>query len=140
MDFAIRPYHPSDLCALYRVCLLTGDSGQDASQLYRDPELLGHIYVAPYAVFEPDLCFWSYRHGFSKPDPHVFRILTARLEARGLRPAEILMVGDRLDNDIEPARAHGWLTWRLARAAQTDVPPPAAGDWVALRRWLALAG
>jgi ribosomal protein S18 acetylase RimI-like enzyme len=57
MPFAIRPYHPSDLYALYRICLLTGDSGADASQLYHDPELLGHFYAAPYAVREPDLCF-----------------------------------------------------------------------------------
>ncbi len=57
MSIAIRPYHPSDLVALYRICLLTGDSGQDASQLYRDPELLGHYYAAPYAVFEPSTCF-----------------------------------------------------------------------------------
>jgi ribosomal protein S18 acetylase RimI-like enzyme len=57
MPFAIRPYHPSDLVALYRVCLLTGDNGNDARQLYRDEELLGHYYAAPYAVLEPDLCF-----------------------------------------------------------------------------------
>jgi ribosomal protein S18 acetylase RimI-like enzyme len=57
MGLAIRPYHPSDLYALYRVCLLTGDSGKDASGLFRDPELLGHFYTAPYAVLEPDLCF-----------------------------------------------------------------------------------
>jgi ribosomal protein S18 acetylase RimI-like enzyme len=57
MPFAIRPYHPSDLYALYRICLLTGDSGADASALFSDEELLGHCYVAPYAVLEPDLCF-----------------------------------------------------------------------------------
>lgn len=57
MPFAIRPYHPSDLCALYRICLQTGDSGADATRLYRDPDLLGHYYAGPYAVFEPDLCF-----------------------------------------------------------------------------------
>lgn len=57
MYFAIRPYHPSDLYSLYQICLKTGDSGQDATALYRDPELLGHIYAAPYAVAEPDLCF-----------------------------------------------------------------------------------
>jgi GNAT superfamily N-acetyltransferase len=57
MTFSIRPYHPSDLVALYRVCLLTGDSGADASGCYRDPELLGHVYVGPYAVLEPDLAF-----------------------------------------------------------------------------------
>lgn len=57
MEFTIHPYHPSDLIALYRICLLTGDNGIDASPLYSDPELLGHFYVAPYAVYEPELCF-----------------------------------------------------------------------------------
>ncbi len=57
MHFALRPYHPSDLYSLYQICLRTGDSGQDATALYRDPELLGHLYAAPYAVAEPDLCF-----------------------------------------------------------------------------------
>jgi ribosomal protein S18 acetylase RimI-like enzyme len=57
MHFAIRPYHPSDLYSLYHICLRTGDSGQDATAIYRDPELLGHIYAAPYAVAEPELCF-----------------------------------------------------------------------------------
>lgn len=57
MNFEIRPYHPSDLSALYRICLLTGDSGKDASGIYLDPDLLGHFYAAPYAVLEPELCF-----------------------------------------------------------------------------------
>jgi ribosomal protein S18 acetylase RimI-like enzyme len=56
-DFRICPYHPSDLPMLYRICLLTGDSGQDATHLYKDLDLLGHLYVAPYALFGPDLCF-----------------------------------------------------------------------------------
>jgi ribosomal protein S18 acetylase RimI-like enzyme len=62
-DFQIRPYHPSDLTMLYRICLLTGDSGEDASQLYQDPDLLGHLYAAPYAVLEPELCFILTRLG-----------------------------------------------------------------------------
>jgi ribosomal protein S18 acetylase RimI-like enzyme len=37
-----------DLPGAYRVCLLTGEAGQDASGLYRDPDLLGHVYVGPY--------------------------------------------------------------------------------------------
>lgn len=37
-----------DLPGAYRTCLLTGDAGDDASALYRDPDLLGHIYVGPY--------------------------------------------------------------------------------------------
>src|SRR5512146_948733 len=57
MSFVIRPYHASDLCALYRICLRTGAHGTDASPLYRDCELLGHYFAGPYAVLEPDLCF-----------------------------------------------------------------------------------
>jgi ribosomal protein S18 acetylase RimI-like enzyme len=37
-----------DMAGAYRTCLLAGDAGQDASALYRDPELLGHVYVGPY--------------------------------------------------------------------------------------------
>lgn len=79
-------------------------------------------------LFTPALTFWSFAHGFSKPDPHVFRLLTARLRALGVAPHETLMVGDRLDNDIEPARAHGWQTWHIA--------PPAADSWARLRKQL----
>ena len=44
-----------DLPGAYRVCLLTGDAGADASGLYRNPDLLGHVYVGPFIVGEPDL-------------------------------------------------------------------------------------
>jgi len=57
MEYAIRPYHPTDLYSLYTICLRTADSGRDASALYRDPALMGHLFAAPYAVAEPDLCF-----------------------------------------------------------------------------------
>ncbi len=63
MAFLIRSYHPSDLCALYRICLLTGDNGADASRMYHDPDLIGHYYAAPYAVYEPDVCFIATYNG-----------------------------------------------------------------------------
>ena len=53
----IRPYRPGDLDALYRICLLTGDSGQDATSQFHDPQLLGHVFAAPYGLFEPSLAF-----------------------------------------------------------------------------------
>ncbi len=61
--FAIRSYHPSDFIALYQVCLRTADSGKDASHLHRDGELVGHIYVGPYVVYEPDLSFTLTNNG-----------------------------------------------------------------------------
>jgi hypothetical protein len=42
-------------------------------------------------LFERDLSVWSFEHGFSKPDPHVLQILTARLAARGIGPDETRM-------------------------------------------------
>ncbi len=53
----IRPATPADRDALHDICLKTGDSGQDATHLYHDPELLGHVYAGPYLRFEPGLAF-----------------------------------------------------------------------------------
>jgi FMN phosphatase YigB (HAD superfamily) len=72
------------------------------------------------ADFERELSVWSFENGFSKPDPRVFEMLGARLARRGIHAPEILMIGDRRDNDIEPAEALGWRTWRLA--GETDWP------------------
>lgn len=53
----IRRYQPADLDDLYRICVRTADSGQDARSMYRSPRLPGEIWAAPYGVFEPDLAF-----------------------------------------------------------------------------------
>ena len=57
MKFKIRPYHITDLSSLYQICLLTGHNGGDATPYLKDPDLIGHLFAAPYAVFEPNLCF-----------------------------------------------------------------------------------
>lgn len=51
----IRVATHEDLPALYRVCLLTGESGSDGTALFRDPDLPGHAYVGPYLAGQPDL-------------------------------------------------------------------------------------
>jgi ribosomal protein S18 acetylase RimI-like enzyme len=53
----IRAVRPADEPALYDVCLRTGANGGDATSLYRDPRLLGEVYVGPYLALEPDLAF-----------------------------------------------------------------------------------
>jgi len=55
----IRPYLPSDLDALYRICLLTGDDGQDASSLYKDPRLPGHFSRLPMGCSSRLLPSWQ---------------------------------------------------------------------------------
>lgn len=81
-------------------------------------------------VFAERVCFWSFEHGFSKPNPHVFQWLSARFQAMGIARPEILMVGDRLDNDVQPARLAGWQTWHLT--ATPSAPADRSGDWSAL--------
>jgi GNAT superfamily N-acetyltransferase len=51
----IRPFKAADLEACYAISLATGHAGGDASPLYRDPRMMGHIYIAPYASLEPGL-------------------------------------------------------------------------------------
>ena len=51
----VRPLQPSDIDTLYAISLATGSAGADATHLYEDGLLLGHIYSAPYACLEPGL-------------------------------------------------------------------------------------
>jgi GNAT superfamily N-acetyltransferase len=53
----LRPFRPADLDAGYAISLATGFEGGDASHLYRDPKMMGHIYFAPYALLAPALAF-----------------------------------------------------------------------------------
>jgi ribosomal protein S18 acetylase RimI-like enzyme len=51
----VRDAFIADLPGAYRVCLLTGDNGADATGMVRDPDLLGHVYVGAYLVSECEL-------------------------------------------------------------------------------------
>jgi GNAT superfamily N-acetyltransferase len=51
----IRSYRAEDLDSLYAIALATGTGGEDASSIFEDPSLIGHIYAAPYASLKPEL-------------------------------------------------------------------------------------
>ncbi len=51
----IRDATPADAPALYRICLLTGDAGGDATTLHADQDLLGEVYVGPYLHLAPSV-------------------------------------------------------------------------------------
>ena len=113
-----------------RGCRLGLASNAQAYSIRELREALAVVKI-DFSMFNPSLCFWSYEHGFSKPDPHVFQILDIRLDALGITADKTLMVGDRADNDIEPARARGWQTWHLAAPGTSG-----GGDWAELNLWL----
>ncbi|WP_033373621.1 GNAT family N-acetyltransferase [Glaciibacter superstes] len=53
----IRPYRPEDRAAVYRICTLTGDGGNDATGLHVSDDLVPDIFAGPYVDFEPELAF-----------------------------------------------------------------------------------
>ena len=60
--------------------------------------------------------------GLHKPDPALFR---RTLELAGVAGERTVMVGDRLDYDMRPARAAGMHTVWLLRGEAPDDPTPA---------------
>ena len=73
----------------------------------------------------------SWESGVMKPDPGIFRLA---LEKAGCAPREAVMIGDRLDNDILPAKALGMKTLWIKQgfgALQTPRGPDCIPDWTA---------
>lgn len=53
MPPTIRAYRPSDLDAIYDICVRTGAAGGDARGLHSSDRLLGDIWAVPYVTAEP---------------------------------------------------------------------------------------
>jgi FMN phosphatase YigB (HAD superfamily) len=58
--------------------------------------------------------------GYAKPDPQLFWHV---IRQAGCRPAEAMMVGDRLDNDILPAQKLGLATAQILLENTFGAPP-----------------
>jgi HAD superfamily hydrolase (TIGR01549 family) len=56
------------------------------------------------------ICLSSAEVGIEKPDPAIFRLALAQARCE---PCHTVMIGDRIDNDIRPARLLGWKTIRV---------------------------
>lgn len=63
--------------------------------------------------------------GVAKPDPAIFRWALARA---GCEAGEAVMVGDRLDNDIAPAKRLGFRTVRVLRGLGVHHSPHSAAE------------
>ena len=129
-ELRIMPGSAAVLRECHKRGILMGIASNAQAYTVRELELaLGEAGLDS-TIFQPDLTFWSFEHGFSKPNPHVFEILRARLQGRGLLVSQTLMIGDREDNDISPARTTGWKTWLLGDIGNGSD----AGNWKALAR------
>jgi len=80
-----------------------------------------------------DLVIASAEEGVAKPDPKIFRIA---LERAGCVAENTVMVGDRLDNDIAPAKRLGMKTIRVKQGfgrlavplTETEIPDYSVND------------
>lgn len=88
-----------------------------ANQLPGTKQRLRQWRILPYfdVIAASDEC------GFSKPDPGIF--LFALREA-GCEPADAVMIGDRVDNDLIPAKALGMQTVRILSGPFSVSPSP----------------
>ena len=81
-----------------------------------------------------ELVLASAEVGLSKPDPRIFRLA---LDRAGCQAEQAVMVGDRLDNDMIPAKALGMKTvwvrrgdWKYASPRSPDeMPDCVIEDW-----------
>lgn len=80
--------------------------GVIANQSLGSAERLSRYGLLPYIT----LVVGSAEAGVSKPDPRIFRMA---LERAGCEPREAVMIGDRPDNDICPAKRLGMRTIRI---------------------------
>jgi FMN phosphatase YigB (HAD superfamily) len=84
----------------------------------------GNMYAHHEDFLHPHVDFVgsSERWGVEKPDPAFFRHV---IEEAGAPPAEILYVGDRVDNDVLPALEAGLQAVRIRRGEHARVESPA---------------
>jgi HAD superfamily hydrolase (TIGR01549 family) len=81
-----------------------------------EQRLCGHGWRRVFSV-----CVSSTEEGLRKPDPAIFQLA---LDRAGCRAEQAVMVGDRVDNDIAPAKALGMATIRV-RQGLSAVQEPA---------------
>ncbi|MBE5901352.1 MAG: HAD family hydrolase [Lachnospiraceae bacterium] len=84
-----------------------------------------------------DLVIASAEEGVAKPDPRIYQIA---LERSGCKPENAVMIGDRIDNDIVPAKRMGiktiWIKqgfgglWNICK--EDEAPDNTVNDLVEL--------
>ncbi len=97
------------LGARYKLAVLANQPSSTAERLKRD---------GIYGYF--DICLLSETEGLSKPDPAFFEYGIRRT---GCSPDRIAMIGDRLDNDIYPAKMAGMKTIRIQQGLSAVQEP-----------------
>lgn len=73
--------------------------------------------------FEPELVISSSEKNLHKPDIRIFELA---LEKSGDSASESVMIGDRIDNDVKPAKQLGMKSIRIKRGIASSQQAPSA--------------
>lgn len=69
--------------------------------------------------FDPELTWYSFRHGCAKPSPALFEMARRTLSDRGIARDNVAFIGNDMRNDIRPARQAGFQTILFAGDARS---------------------
>ena len=117
-DFELREGIPELLSQLTDDGLLLGLAANQPSRALENMERVGILKFFQYKEV-------SGSTGLYKPDP---RLLLHSCEGLGVKPEEAIMVGDRIDNDIVPARMLGMTTIRFVTGRHAKQQPRSWGE------------
>lgn len=112
-DFELREGTPALLAELSRQGLLLGLAANQPKESLANMEHFGIIDYFTYQEVSGTI-------KLRKPDP---RLLLHACEALGVSPEETIMVGDRIDNDIVPARMLGMVAIRFVSGRHANQQP-----------------
>jgi HAD superfamily hydrolase (TIGR01549 family) len=125
---AAEARYPKELEVLYegvhellRVLSASYKLGVIANQSVSSLDRLTKWGLTPYI----SNCLCSFELGLEKPDPAMFQLA---LERARCSPSQAVMIGDRLDNDIRPARLLGWKTIRIMQGFARFQSPRDSAD------------
>jgi ribosomal protein S18 acetylase RimI-like enzyme len=97
----IRGYRPSDLDALYDICISTADAGADLRGRFSDDRLMGDIYAAPYVTLEPGVAR-ILDDGEGNAVGYILGTVNTPEFVRRYEAEWLPALGGRYDNDDDP--------------------------------------
>ncbi|MBN4064884.1 HAD-IA family hydrolase [Dehalococcoides mccartyi] len=112
-DFELRQGIPKLLADLTNEGLLLGLAANQPTESLENMERLGILKFFTYKEVSGSI-------NLRKPDP---RLLLHACKGLGVEPQEAIMVGDRIDNDIVPARTLGMATIRFVSGRHSKQQP-----------------
>lgn len=105
MQPIIRGYRPSDLDALYDICVRTADAGDDLRGRFSDDRLIGDIYAAPYVTLEPEVAR-ILDDGDGNAIGYILGTANTPEFVRRYEAEWLPSLGGRYDNDDDPRDAN----------------------------------